>query len=1749
MLAGHSAKAATFYWDNNGVAAGFGTAAGIWGAPTTGDSTQGWSTDATGVTLLGSVTTALADAINFGTATVGLAAGTVTVSGTVDSGNITFGAASGAVVISGGTLNLAATTTITVNNGADTISSAISGVGTSLVKAGAGTLTLSGSNTFSGTLNHNAGVLNINSNTALGSSLLSISNANTTFDNTSGGLVTIANNIIANNNTIFSGTNALTTTGVYTYNSGNRVLQVNGAGALTIGSLAGTTNPLRKRGTGTLAITGASTAAGIEFDTAAGVVLIGDKASLGSGNLAVITAGSGTLQTSTDLTGANKIANGVTLTGTGVLTVSGVNNFELGGVITGTGKLAKNGVNTVTLSAANTHSGGTSIDGGTMVVSGAGTLGASTGALTFTGNNTVLDLGTTTQNVGSLTAGSTATNINVAIPSAGGALNVSGNMIYQGGAGNGGTYTSNPTMTVGSSVAVSGSTLIGRANLLINGGTFSTSRFTSNAGGSTDWARLSIAAGDVTATNGVNGTFGTTGSNGTGATFQVELNGGTLSTPSIKVANRDLGGAGPSATNDANLIWNGGTVKVIGGNNANFVQVYGDGGNGTNPTQATYVSSGGANINTNGFDIGIAVKLLGNPASLGGGLAKTGLGTLTLAGANTFSGATVVTNGTLALAGSGAVNGSSSISVNGANAKFLHGGVTPISAVVNLTQGTVTGSGTIDTVNAAAGTGAIISNNNGAAGAALTIGNLTLAGAANINLFSNTTGADLIVGTLTNDSASGAVTITANNVGGWTNGATYTLIGYTTLAGSGANNFAHAVNNLSGRQFATWGDTGAAITLAIAGDNPVWTGAAGNGNWNGATVNWKLVNGGIPTQFLATDDVLFDDTATGPTAIDIHIANVAPNTTTFNNTTAKDYTLGSSGGFGITSGSLTKNNNGKLTITNANTHTGGTTLNAGTLNVNNSSALGAATGLFTINGGTLDNTLGTAITTNSHPLSINGDFTFTGTNALNLGAGASTLGAAVGTSRTITVNASTLTLGGPIADGVTANSIVKNGAGALVLSGANSFTGGVTLNAGTLSVNDASALGASGGLLTINGGVLDNTSGSPVTTSSRPVSLNGDFIFTGSNALTIAGSVGSTLGSAVGASRTITVNASALTLGGGFANGATADSIVKEGAGALVLTGASTFTGTTTINAGTVIAQNNLALGSSISGTTVASGATLDLGGTLAAGAFNLGTEALTVSGTGVGGNGALVNNGINDQGNATGRIVLAGDTAFGGIKRWDLRSSSPTLDMGGFNITKVGTNQVSLVGVTVNNPGNISIDGGSFGVETGTSLGGNAANSITINPAATLIFFANSFAIPWTVFVNGGTISQNNGSTTIIAPVVLGSGANTINVGGASLVLDDVVTGASGFTKTGGGSVTLNGTNDYAGLTTINGGRVLVGNSDGLGGTALGTTVAAGGTLQVINGIATNAGEAVSIAGAGTDAFGALQAGAGNGTWQGGITLADAAARLGATTGNTLTVTGSIADGGGNALTISGQLGTGTVVLNPTAPNTYTGPTSIVRGVLSLGKNNALPTGTVLDVDLANSVTDAATFDLAGFSQEVAGLRDTATTNVNGLVSNSGAAASTLTVNAASDFVYDGAISANIIVTKEGAGTQTLRGALSFTTLNQNDGRTNLDSALANAVITANGGRLDLNANANNSAVTVNNTATANVTVSQTLASLTINDGGTVVLGNPAPPAPPEFGETTALAGVAAVPEPGSAALLLGGILTLLGSRRRFGA
>ena len=181
---------------------------------------------------------------------------------------------------------------------------------------------------------------------------------------------------------------------------------------------------------------------------------------------------------------------------------------------------------------------------------------------------------------------------------------------------------------------------------------------------------------------------------------------------------------------------------------------------------------------------------------------------------------------------------------------------------------------------------------------------------------------------------------------------------------------------------------------------------------------------------------------------------------------------------GTGSATLTKVDAGAWTLSGTSTFTGGTTLEAGTLNINNSQALGTGAGIFTINGGAIDNTSGANLTTVNYPLALNADFAYNGNipRNLNLGTGLTTLSA----DRQITVSAGMLTLGGIINDN--SKSLTKAGPGTL------SF-GSQALTLKNLSINTlGGTLISTSGNMNLSGNFSNN---SAFTHNSGTVNFNG----------------------------------------------------------------------------------------------------------------------------------------------------------------------------------------------------------------------------------------------------------------------------------------------------------------------------------------------------------------------------------------------------------------------------------------------------------------------------------------------------------------------------------------------------------------------------------------------------------------------------------------------------------------------------------
>lgn len=336
-------------------------------------------------------------------------------------------------------------------------------------------------------------------------------------------------------------------------------------------------------------------------------------------------------------------------------------------------------------------------------------------------------------------------------------------------------------------------------------------------------------------------------------------------------------------------------------------------------------------------------------------------------------------------------------------------------------------------------------------------------------------------------------------------GATVTVLGNTGNLTKTGGNFIFAgwntatdgsgTNYLAGATFAMLSDTILYAKWADIGADATWDGGGADTNWQTAD-NWnpngtpandgtaRLIFTGS-TRPSTTNNFTADTTFNGFTFDAAAAAfTLAGNAVTLggnigfsgNPTAARTHTIslpltvnatrsittetnGSVTVSGIVSGSggLSKAGNGTLLLSGANTFAGGVTLNAGRLNLNHATALGAATGVFTVeNGTTLDSPTANLALTANNPVVINGDFTFTGTKQLNLGKGATTLGTAAGTTRTITTNSGNpLTLGG-LADGTTAINLTKVGTGRVdvVTNQPSLLTGKITTSGGSFIISN-----------------------------------------------------------------------------------------------------------------------------------------------------------------------------------------------------------------------------------------------------------------------------------------------------------------------------------------------------------------------------------------------------------------------------------------------------------------------------------------------------------------------------------------------------------------------------------------------------------------------------------------------------------------------------------------------------------------------
>ncbi len=1504
-----------------------------------------------------------------------------------NSGNVTFGNSSGTIAMNGPTGG-----GITSSNGAVlNVSSGSQGFGGSaaLYKSTAGTLVLTGNSTYTGGTTFNSGTIQAGPGSSqpnapgvgdfvwtnpANSAVLDLNGQNISI-----GAISQPNasttNVITNS---ASGTTATLTVGTNNDTTTFAGVLQNGAGTLALST----------GGAGTFTLTNTNTYTGGTSVGGGGILSIPHSYSLPYGPLGFNSTG-GTLSVPFALTAPSLNFSGSQTLYAAIsapsLTVTG-SAFQLGSTVSGAG------LETLDLTAVPSFvysASGQSFNVGgavnaapaasaTMIMAATNTItAASFGVGAFTNQNFAA------QNTGTVNLGQMNT-INASSITVGYNKNV-GVLQFQSGltnptlvirntAGNGranlvvATDSSGQEPTVGTIDLVTGVTGNSILDAMISSGTIGTTTGGAEnstgtflmGGGTLDATSLFVGQSQSSANN--VGTFSTFGGlvkigalvlgdqHSTGiptANFTLD-GGGILSSTSIALGSVS---GGTVTAPSVNFNWNDGTIR-------NY--------NTTGSTTSLTVSIPSITLASTGthtlyVDAGQTATI--NASISGGGGAvdfiKDGPGTAILTQTNPYSGATNVVNGTLKLGGTGAINSSSAININGGSFINDSSAISQVNTI-NLNNGALGGTGTFSnaTVTVASSPSNAVTGGDSGAGT-LTVNSLTFSGSGQINV---AYGASLLNATTLAVNGPAHSVVIQNSGGYPTAVGEYPVVDYSGSIG-GTGSAAFVLGTLPPRTVAhlDFSNLGVIDYDLTGTDHPVWTGSQSS-TWSTGNIpgskNWKLAIAGTATDFITGDNAVFDDTAhTGN--VQISAANVQPAAVTFNNNSLV-YTI--TGPYGIAdysasqSTAVTLSGSGLVVLATANTYTGGTNINGGTLQIGNGAANGSISGnvndnsvlafnlattsalagvvsgsgaveiaggqMFlsganqyaggtTINGGILninaDGSLGAAPSsaTTSVTFNHNGTLQF-GANNVSLAANR-TIAVNSGVTATFDTSGNAATIAGPVVDGTGSGAISVVGSGALTLAGSNTYTGATYIsNVATLSIGN----GGTGEFL-----------------ASPSVSDSGTLAFNHTDALTYSGNISGP---------------------GGLTN---------FGAGTLVLAGSNNYTGTTMFAGGVINPASSTALTGggnltfnggtllySLTGATVLSNPAVNSASSMN---FDIASGTLTMSGNlGASNTGGLLVYGA-------GLLVLSSSNSYSGTTTVGanqgpgtvLATASGAFGTGQLTFDSQGnasTAQVQLANnITLSNPIN---QWGRNGTPTPSfeNLSGNntLSGGITLNVGGTYYFQSDSGLLT----ISGGTsiTSAAGGSRNVN---LQGNGNGLIS----GMVINGSATGGLSLTKLGSGTWTISNTaNAYTGGSFADAGVLQFAKTAAM--PATGTVSVAAGAILAVN--AGGPGE-FSTAIAGTGSIGGLVAGIGG---QG--------APINWTTGAILGIDASNAPGGatysgniGGAIGLA-ALGTGTLTL--TGTNTYPGGTDVLGGTLIVTSPGGIEDATNLSVGSAS--------ELAGF-------------------------------------------------------------------------------------------------------------------------------------------------------------------------------------
>ncbi|MGL7689386.1 autotransporter outer membrane beta-barrel domain-containing protein [Salmonella sp. NW791] len=1093
-----------------------------------------------------------------------------------------------------GTGNVTDNATLELNTGGD-FDNAISGSG-QVVKSGDKTLTLSGANSYTGGTTISGGTLVATNVEALGSGDVT---DNATLELNTGG--TFDNVISGSGQVVKSGDEMLTLSGANSYTGGTTIsggtLVASNVEALGSGDV--TDNATLELNTGG------------DFDNA----ISGSGQVVKSGDDALTLSGNNSYTGGTLISDGTLVASNVEALGSGDVTNDAVLELNTGGdfdnAISGSGQVVKSGDKTLTLSGANSYTGGTTISGGTLVASNVEALGS--GDIT---DNATLELNTGGDFDNAISGSGQV------VKSGDETLTLSGTNTYTGG-----TTISGGTLIATHVNALGTGAIDNRASLLLDAsGQFAVTDLTTESGGNTE-----IGAGSTLQA--------TTLTQKSDSTLTINLNSNTAD-PVIHAASQvslagtlDITGVGdvldsdPASTDDLDTFTLIASDKTIAGDFekltvagmdadlADFITVDGridDTGKQYELTTALTwyadrddaVTDAHGTFNLTNADGSFAVNtVLENvdatldPDSATGwdgtSLIKQGAGTLILNAENTYTVGTTISGGTLVAT----------------NVDALGSGDVTDDATLELNTG-----GTFD--NAISGSGQVVKSGDKM---------LTLSGT---NSYSG--------GTLISGGTLVATNVDALGSGDVTDDATLEL--------NTGGTFDNAISG-SGQVVKSGDDT-----LTLSGSN----------TYTGGTI----ISGG--TLVASNVEALGTGDVTNDAVLELN--------------TGGDFDNAISG-----SGQVVKSGDETLTLSGSNTYTGGTLISGGTLVASNVEALGSGDvtndAVLELNtGGDFTNAIsgsGQVVKSGDETLTLSGANSYTGGTLISGGTLIASNVEALGTGDVTDNAVLELNTGGDFDNAISGSGQVeKSGDETLTLSGANSYTGGTLISSGTLVANDVNALGTGdvtdNAVLELNtGGTFDNAisgSGQVVKSGDETLTLSGSNTYTGGTTIN-DGTLIATSVDALG-SGDVTDNAVLeLNTGGTFDNAISGSGqVVKSGDKTLTLSGSNTYTGGTTISGGTLIASNVEALGSG----NIDNYASLQLN---ASGQFvtaNLTTHDNAT--TAIGAGSTLRANTLTQEANSTLAVHLT-DSNSGAIVTADHANLGGTLDITGIgNVAKSWT-------------------------------------------------------------------------------------------------------------------------------------------------------------------------------------------------------------------------------------------------------------------------------------------------------------------------------------------------------------------------------------------------------------------------------------------------------------------------------------------